>query len=221
MTATELIAQVSGIVQDTSYTSADILSLINQGRGEIAAEVDLPKLQASATVTTTDDASTVALPTDYHKGLFWVGSVAYQCRIGRKKGDYHNLLTFMERYSTLDEVGQIVAVCVDGDNLLYQGMDDDSLLLKYYKEIETIVAAPTGTQITGPVELPSHLHSPLLVSYCCREIYSEIEDGIEGQKVNTMYWDAKFNRAMNSLKRYVSESLPRETKHVRDVEYGE
>jgi len=210
MITSDIIIDVVDRVQDDSFDEAVILRLINEGRFYAAAEVDLPALQKSATVITTAIASTVALPIDYHKGVFWVGSTVQGRRIGTRPGDYYNLLTFMERFPIV--AGPIESVCVDGTNLLHQGMAADTLLLKYYCK-PTIITATT----VAPTELPYHLHRPLLTAYCCREIYADIEDGMEGQKVNAMYWSKKFDEAMLNLASFSRKNTPREAKYMRDM----
>ncbi len=213
MTADDIIDRVVEKIQDPSYSDADILDLINDGRYYIAGEIDLPALQTTGTVSALSSASSVALPVDYHKNIYWIGSGNQQCRIGKGHGDYYNLLTFMETWPPV--AGIITQACVDGANLLYQGKDDDTLTLKYYKLPTAILIANVATAV--PTEIPYHLQKTLLVSYCCKEIFAEIEDGLEGAKVNTDYWTGQFNRAMASLSQFVAKNKPREPKYVRDM----
>lgn len=220
MTAADIIERVARIVQDSSYTDTDILALINEGRLVIAGQIvpGLPYLSTSDTVTTTDTESSVDLPSDYHKGLFWVGSSSQERRIGTKASDYHNLLTFLEKYPDLSLVGSIEAVCVDGATLLYQGMADDTLTLKYYRLPADISESDTEDATDGvPVEIPPHLHRKLLVSYCCKEIWTEIEDGDDGGMPNFEKYEGIFNKAMAELQAFASASAPREVKQVRDM----
>lgn len=216
MLAAEIISRVARIIQDDSYSDADILELINEGRWFIAANVEpgLPGLRASDTVTTSDTANYVALPDDYHKGLFWVGSAAQERRISTRASDYHNLLTYLERYPAQDITGAIDAVCVDGVNLLYQGMADDTLTLKYFRKPVDIIDKDTEE----PGEIPEHLQAKLLVYYCCKEIFPELEDGADGKTPNTDKYAAKFDRAMVEMNAFAFKSHPRETKQVREVD---
>lgn len=216
MNAASIIERVVRIIQDDSYSDDDILDILNEGRAFIAAEIEpgLPALQTSDTVTTTSALNVVDLPEDYHKGLFWVGSLAQRRRIGTRKSDYHNLLTYLEKYPTDGTVGNIEDVCVDGATLLYHAMADDTLTLKYFKNVEDITDADTES----PSELPTHLQARLLVSYCCKELYAEIEDGDEGATPNYDAYSKKFDRAMAELDAYCRKSYPKEAKQIRDVE---
>jgi len=210
MIVSDIIASVVDKVQDGGFSNAAILALINEGRHYIASKVLLPGLQTSDTVTTTSAKSSVSLPGDYQRNLFWVGSQAQGRRIGTREGDYYNLLTFQEVVPIT--AGAIEAVCVFGEDLLYRGMADDTLTLKYYRKPEDI----SSTSLE-PTELPAHLQRSLLVAYCAREMYAEIEDGIEGQKVNTDYWSRRLSEAIADLQSFVAVNRPREPKQTRDV----
>lgn len=210
MTADDIIARVVSKIQDSAYDDDAILDIINEGRFHVATLVDLPALRTSDTLETSSTENAVDLPADYHKGIFWVWSVGQKRRIGSRKGDYYNLLTFMETYPGQD--GRIDSVCVDGVELLYQGAADDSLIIRYYKK-----PTPITNTLNEPAELPDQFQQKILVAYCCKEIFSDIEDGMEGQKVNTEFWEGKFNKSMAELATFVEENKPREPKYVRDV----
>ena len=197
-------------IQDAGF-SGSISSLIDKGRGEIAGEVDLPALHTVVAVTTSASAATVALPTSYSKGLYWVGSTVQRKRIGSGKNDYYNLLRFLEKHPIQDQVGLITDVVIQGSSLLYQGMAADSLVLRFYT---APTALTTGASI--PSELPAHLHAGLLVNYVCREIYSIIEDPMEGGTPNTSKYNGLYQKALASLAEWAAVYAPREPKYTRD-----
>lgn len=210
MNAGDIIANVVAKVQDSSFDDDVVLDLINEARFHIASLVDLPALQKGADIETTGSASSVDLPTDYHKGLFWVWSTEQNRRIGSRPGDYYNLLTFMEDFP--GQEGRIDSVCVDGLDLLYKGPANDTLKIRYYSK-PIIITATT----TVPTELPDQFQRPLLVAYCCRELFADIEDGMEGAKVNTDYWSKRLDRGIAELEMFVARNRPREAKYVRDM----
>lgn len=211
MKTSDIITHVASIVQDSSFDSAAILVLINEARQFIAANVDLPALRTSYDLTTTSTASSVSLPANYLRDIFWVGSVSQGRRIGERQGDYYNLLTFNEVYPVTE--GNIEAVCVDGSLLRYRGMADDTLTIKYYSAPVDIV---TTTDV--PSELPDHLQRPVLAAYCCKEFFARIEDGIEGAKANTTYWETQFAKSIAALELFIARNKPREPKRIREVE---
>jgi hypothetical protein len=217
MTAAEILAQVAADVQGAAgITDAGTLALLNAGLGEIAGDelIELPACRTSATVAATAAANYVALPTNYQKGLYWVGSANQRIRIGTRRGDYTNILTYLEKYPVQDVVGQITDVCVEGVNLLYQGQDTDTLTLRYYKKVAPLVI---GTLTASPSEIPDHLHNLLLVSYCNKRWYSIIEDGLEGKKVNTDHWEAMYQMGKRDLINFCNQNKPREAKYVKDT----
>jgi hypothetical protein len=58
---------------------------------------------------------------------------------------------------------------------------------------------PGEGQATTPYWLPDHLQHELLVSYACKEIFNETEDGVEASKVNTLRYEARFQAALARL----------------------
>lgn len=211
MNAAELSDAVLAIVQDDD--SADVvLDYFNLGLAEIAGAIDLPGLHTTSTVATSAAASSVALPSDYHKGLYWVVSEAQKRRVGDRAGDYHNTVPFFERYQLQDEVGEIRDVVIMGSNLLYQPSATDVLRLSYYKE-PTVLTESTDI----PSEIPSHLQKALLVNFALKEIYGTIEDGFDGNRKNVDIYTALYSRALGQLAAWCAESVPREPKYVRDT----
>jgi hypothetical protein len=50
-----------------------------------------------------------------------------------------------------------------------------------------------------PDGIPEFLHEDLLINYGAWKIFDQIEDGIDGQKVNTNYYKSLFMKAMIDL----------------------
>jgi hypothetical protein len=209
-TATNIIDRVADIVQD--FSEETILDYINMGIGVISMTVNLPALKSTAQITTTNSTNSAALPADYQRNMYWVGSQKQKTRIGSRIGDYHNLDTFLEMFPFLGQTGTITNVCVDGTTLLYHAQDNDVLTIKYYKN-PTVITSPE-TQITS---IPQHFVLPILTAFCCKELFAMIEDGMEGAKTNTTYWDSMFNAAIMALQASCRESSPREAKYIRDM----
>jgi len=211
MRGDDVIVAVMQRIQDDEFNS-HILSLINEAIAYISGQVDLPSLMTSSDVDVLSTESSVDLPTDYHKRLFWVGAENQSRRIGTREADYYNLHRFLENYYPV-RVAQIDSVCVSGTSLMYHGSDTDTLTLRYYKGFTPITE--TGKTITV---LPPHLHYGLLVNYPCREISALIESGAEGRKPRTMFYDSRFNMAMAELREWVRKHTPVEPVYVRNKE---
>jgi len=193
-TAKALIAEVRRIVQDSSYGDSTILGFLNQAINEVAGDprVLLNDLEDQEDVTTSTTLSYVALPSDYQKNLFrcYNASKYWPVKV------YASLDALYNMFTRLDTGGAIDGVTVVGANLHYQRIPSatETLQLHFYRE-PTDMDALSDT----PDGIPSHLQKPLLVNYAAMEIYSEIEQDIQGKKVNTAYYQVKFAEAMVKL----------------------
>ncbi len=213
MEAATIVNFAANRIEDPGFTDSDLLATLNAGVEELANDLDLPFLRASAPVTTTALTSSVALPDDYMKRLFWVSSLAQRRKIGVQEEDYEDLLRFLKKYPVQNIIGAVTDVCVDGLNLLYQGMTADTLTLRYYsKPVEVTLAEG---QI--PLAIPVSFHMSVLVPFICKETYNQIEDGIEGKKANTDKWENLYQIGKAKLAKFIEITRPREAKYVEDL----
>jgi len=194
VTQSELITEVTRIIQDTSYSDATQLSFINQAVQDIAGDprVLLPDLETSDDVDTSTDDSYVSLPSDYQKNLTDCYNTDKYCH----HKIYGSLETLQRDFYHLDQNGYIVGVAVSGSNLHYQRIPSSSetLTLHYYR-----VPTDMSDDDDEPDGLPAHLAKPLIVHHACAAIFSEIEQDLQGQKVNTQYHEGKFNEYLSKL----------------------
>jgi hypothetical protein len=93
---------------------------------------------------------------------------------------YPNLEELLNYYPLLDEEGSILGVALEGKTLYYQPMADDTIFLVFYTNPPLLT-----TDRSIPDWIPDHLHRKLLVHGTAYIIYDQIEDGVEGEKVNT------------------------------------
>lgn len=203
-TFAEIYDAVQDKIDDTSYTQADVMKIANKGRLWIASQVLLPALQTDGTVTTVADTAYVALPTDYMRNL----TQCYSTTNERWIKVWEDLRLFLRCFTKLDQTGYVIGVSIRGDYLHYQYVPDDddydleTLKLWYYKH-------PTPFTVVGdkPTELHAALAEDLVAEWCIKEIFDEIEDGLEGQKVNTIYHTGKFNQHFSALKKLYGPPL--------------
>lgn len=217
MKASELVTEVQRILYkadysgDADYASADILKFINRGRIVLAGGGErqhnnaklppLPDLLTSATVTATTTSNSVAMPATYQRGLQRVNITG-----GDKLKKYSNLQKMLDRYEF--ETGNPEAYCIKGKTLWYAPMPISSTSLTVYFHkyptdlvIADAVVGPPAVAAKDdiPSELPEHLHFPLLVNYTLREIYKEVESGMDVNNPDTQKHDAWFQMAMTDL----------------------
>jgi hypothetical protein len=202
-TSHDLIEEVMSAVQDASYTEGAILELFNECLLELAGEFLLPDLEAWADVATTANINQTRLPADYMRELRYAHSLTHN----RPIRVYGSAAQIVRWFAVQDQAGRVIAVAPKGRNLFYQRVPGsaESIRINYYR-------FPTRLQVRAdkPLEIPWHLAKPLLKHYALRELFSLIEDGMEGAKVNTAYHDKRFTAAKEALELFIGpeERLP-------------
>ena len=218
-TAQELIDDVSRIVQDSSYGPDAILGLLNQGMLEIAGwdntdprfglvgSILLPALETQADVVTDPSQSRVELPADYMKNLYAVSFTGQRHPVNILSG----MRVFLERWNeSLVHVGPVSDATIAGGELHFHPVPAEAttLTLHYYKKPAMLTTTDVAGVTNVPSCLPEALQKPLLVSYAAREILNEIEDGQDGQKVNTVAYNDRFLIALGRLYRSIRHKSP-------------
>lgn len=208
-TAAEISTEVLRSAIDADFTLTDTISYINKGLKEIAGAVLLPKLlETDTTVDTTVGAAYSSMPTTFMRNLHY----CYSDTNNRKIRIYDDVRLLYREFSQLDLGGSVVGVARRGDRLYYQRIPStaETLRIHFYKYPTTITL---GTET--PDCLPEFLVRPLLVNYVAKELFSTIELGMTGPKVDTEYHEVKFMQAMSQLREYVGPE-PREPQYIND-----
>jgi hypothetical protein len=193
-TANTISDRVLRKVQDESYGWDDVKDLFNSCLRELAGVYMLPALETEGTVTTSSVASYVALPDDYMKSLFR----CYSETTNRRPVIFASLRLLLKRFSPPDNTGPVIGVAVRGNNLHYQRLAAETLDIFYFRQPDLI-----EEEEDTPTSLPEHLASDLLYHYACKEIFDQIEDGIEGDKTNTQWHEKKYVEKVIALERFV------------------
>ena len=192
MNIPRLIARVARTVQDGSYLDGAILEYINEGLFAVTGMVALPELERSAVIATDPDASQVPLPADYHNHLRFV----YSGNRRRSIRIYSSIIRLREEHALQLAGGFVRVVAVSGSHLHYYPSPAQA------EELEIIYHARPDEylhELDQPDYMPEHVGFRLMHAYCCKRIYDEIEDGIDGQKNNTMAWEKRDLEAMGAL----------------------
>jgi hypothetical protein len=200
MTFEELINEVTNIVQDTAWSEATIKSKLNNALIVVATGVmlpgkyqlspPLPDLYTSTDIDTVAGVATCNLPSDFNRDVIQVVNSN-----GDKIPIEVSFRKFLSDYPG-QESGSVFKVAVVGNKLVYRDVPAtaETLTVHYYKNPSTLI-----NYEDIPSCLPTLLHRPLLVGYACKEIFGQIEDGIEGQKINTGYWTQEFQQGLLDL----------------------
>ena len=203
MTGEQLIDRVIKTVQDPSIESDEILDLLNEGLIEIAGRVRLPGLETTAEVVTVLDEFQVALPADYQHGLF-------DCQDQDKYNPIRVLNSkrqMLAKYGDLESSGLVRHVCAPAmDTLFYVPVPVEvrTLTISYYRLPDEL------TESESPSCLPAQFHK-VLFRYACAVLFDDIEDGMEGAKVNTGRHESKYEELVAKLQLFYREgqSFPR------------
>ena len=200
MTFQELINEVTNIVQDTAWSEAAIKSKLNQALIVVATGVmlpgkyqlspPLPDLYTSTDIDTVAGVATCNLTSDFNRDVIQVVNSN-----GDKIPIEVSFRKFLSDYPE-QQTGSVFKAAVIGNKLVYRDVPAtaETLTVHYYKTPTALV-----NYSDAPSCLPALLHRPLLVGYVCKEIFSQIEDGIEGQKTNTGYWTQEFQQGLLDL----------------------
>lgn len=178
MNLEELRDEVKIIIQDPDYSDDSIDKYINQALSYTAGLVNLPDLKGIEAVDTVVSQNYVNLST------ITGGFSGVLRRVVKEDIKIYPTLEQMasDYLGDWDKVGEVEAVCLESNVLWYQKIPEtaESLVLIVYKNPALLVEDEDV-----PSDLPTYLHKLLLVNGASFLIYNEIEDGIEGEKMNT------------------------------------
>lgn len=199
-----------GILPFSGYEDG-ITDRINRAVDHIAAGVrlpdgsitpPLPDLYKMATVATVAAQPYASLPTDYQRGLFLVSDTLGDAICPPRGGNYYafNLFLKQARRKDLTQTGTVDSVCVKGTRLYYQDIPTVGTLLTchYYRK-----PTPMATSSSAPDGIPSHLQLRVIQHYVAKEVFGEVEDGMDGAKPNYMFHAGRFYDAMIDLMDFV------------------
>jgi len=201
MRADAIVEAVARKTLSPDHDDTVILEIINRGLVEIAGGGDrehgaalvapLPGLLTADDVTLEAGDISVAMPEDFQRGLVRV-SVG-----GEPLKRMESIHALLKRYD--GEAGIPEGYVIKGNTLwLMPAPSANTDVDLYYHRLPAALSA-TGT----PEGIPEHLQYKLLFNYACREIFSDIEQGLEGKSPDTLKYDALYNRALTDLERFI------------------
>lgn len=170
--------EVANIVDDDSYSPEDITGYINEAVQYAAGICRVPALKRVGTVSFTADAYSVSLANMTDEV---VGKITWAVLTnGTELMILNGVEELLMMYPKLDVVKTPKAVALENQVLWYHPMGDFTASLVYFTR-----PALLTKKDNEPTDFPSHLHRKLFVNGAAWMIFDQIEDGIEGTKVNT------------------------------------
>ena len=194
----EIVTEVRTNLKDQrADVLASIQDYINEAYRWVAEETTLPSLKTLFTVDTVLEQAYTTITGNFDGRLLYCGTS--EGKISVLDG---GLIELLENHPDLSEEGDIEHVAVEGSTLWYAKIPatvTSLICLGYYKPTPLTVNTDT------PSAIPDYLHRGLLVNKASAIGYSIIEDGLEGERPNTSYYEGEAVKALILLKGWVEK----------------
>jgi len=197
MNYSELQREVKSVVHDASPNILlSIPDYINESVQQIAEDIKFPELKQITSVSTSTSTYYVNMSTGFSSRLSYAGNSDGEYKV--LDGGIEELIRL---YPSLDEVGDVEYVTLEGSILYYHPVPAVSVnIICIGYHVPPTLVNDTDT----PSFIPEYLHRETIVNNAAALAYSIIEDGIEGEKVNTKVFMGLAAQGLNKIRAYVS-----------------
>ena len=198
MNLSEIVDEVKLIVNDSSYDDS-IIGYINQAIVQASGEVNLPDLKRVGVATTVNDlmyTSLAGLPNGFNGRL----SKLLDQSIVRYASLEVMLTAIQAQQRELTENGAVEMVALEGKTLWYFPIP------KPIQNITCVLFSDPPALVgpeDEPVFLPSTCHRNICIYGAAMMHYTKIEDGIEGDKVNTLHYATLYATGIQQLREWI------------------
>lgn len=205
MDAEAIIDEAVNIVQDDSFSEAQLVSYLNSGLGITSSRVYIPDLVKTDTVTFTAGERIATLPDDYDKKSEHLYNVTnsnsligpYAVKIIRQLSAFND--KYANRIAT-GQTGDIISVCPVASNLWCVDLPEVETSLNIIYQSNPVDL--TYSDRSYPTIIPSCFHYDLLVSYVAYRMFNIIEDGVADAKDNSNAFYGTFLSTLAALSEY-------------------
>jgi hypothetical protein len=191
------------MVQDSNRYE-EILTYVNMALAEATTEVMLPEFKCAGTVSTAVDAPFVALqiqPDRYVAGIVKLfGAAMADVKIYLSLDDMIVSESIEDVLTTGDAV---VAVAVEGSNLWYYPIPTTPVTFAfiYY------TTHPKLVDVSDSVTLfPDYIQRLAICAKAASMCFDKVEDGVDGEKVNTTAYELKGKEGIQKLHEWVGKN---------------
>ncbi len=210
ITLGSIFYQVERGIQDPSFErERDILPLVNECISEVSQLFCLPALQVNTSIiaeTESIEAGHLPLPENYHHDLYRVFNAT-----NRKEVSIRGSLKALEGlYDDMPKGGYIKDVAVVNDRLwvkplplMVQHIAEQELALFYYRK--PALFEDHMDDYLAVDGLPEHL-VPVVVDFVLWRLFLLVEDGLQGQPVNSARYAERYNMGLLKVKEYCKNS---------------
>jgi hypothetical protein len=201
MNVAELTSAIKGVVDDASFTDSEILELLNAGLLDIAGGGE--RVHGHAKIAPLPDLLTVwdlevssyktQMPSDYHRSVKGVFN-------GNTALTKHDSFVRMNRESlAFSRTGTPEEYIMQGNYLYCSPVPTSATFRITGYKLPTVLVEDDDE----PDCLPVHLQKRLLVNYAAKEIFSIIEQGLEGAMPGTAKHNNFYQSALTDLERFI------------------
>ena len=209
MTFKEMQDEVYVNIKDASLQSK-IPGALNDAYKTAVNDVHVPDLKLFTTVNTVIGKSYLSLPEGVIGRLLYIGNAA-----GKFVLADGGLTELLEEDPGLLSIGSVWKVAQEGKLIWYIDQPDsvETLYVLLYKEPPEMVADGST-----PSYLPFMLHRQLLVYKATALLYNIIEEGVEGEKVNTINYENLYQRqGLDKLREWLAKLKNHSTSSIWSV----
>ena len=192
MNFSELQREVKALVMDQSASILiTIPDVINEAVQQVAEEIILPSLKTLFTVTTSTSVFYVNFPSGFSGRLRYIGDT--EGAMSLLDGGLEQLVI---KHPDVTVVGDIEDLAQEGNILYYLPIPSTakSLTCIGYNNPATLV-----NDTDTPSDIPEMIHRETICFKAASILYAAIEDGVEGEKVNTVLFNGLAEKGMAKL----------------------
>ncbi|MBT3484086.1 MAG: hypothetical protein HOG03_11550 [Desulfobacula sp.] len=207
----KILTRIETGIQDPSLTMEDdICPLVNEFVAEVSQLFTLPDLQEQKTIeiVVDENPTTLVMPETFAHDLYRVYN-----ETSRKKVNIRSNIKALEGlYSGWESPGMIQDAALEHKTLWYRPIpvQDQSLTLFYYREPVPVEFDDDEALLDG---IPPNF-AKIAVDYALKELFALEEDGIDGKKVNTLYYTDRYNIGLAKLAKHC-KTAPKHTPVIK------
>jgi hypothetical protein len=196
-TSAEIVARIPIALNEALYSVAD--ELISCG--------GIPDLKAIGTFETVVDQAWTTLPTGFNGKLLFAGNDSTCLAIADG-----GVAQLMAENPSLDESGPVHTVALEGSVLYYQGIPSSATTYPILYQINPTVWSDDADVVADWV--PLHLQRLLFVHKATATLFNWIEDGIDGDQVNTLAQLGLHEKYLTQMREFLAR---RKTASMRSI----